>query len=217
VPQGSVLSPSLYNIFDSDIPSHLETESAFYADDTAIFSSGTHADTITHALQEHTDSLTEYFGDWKVKINSSKTEAIFFTRRRASRFLPDTQINVNGLSVPWALKGKYLGLILDKKHLFKNHIEHILHKNSKFTKIYYPFINRKSRLNKTVKLTLFNTVFRAAMLYASPAWAGCAASHKRRLQAIQNKALKMILRKPWWFGTDELHDEASLTTVVERL
>jgi hypothetical protein len=32
---------------------------------------------------------------------------------------------------------------------------------------------------------------------------------------MQNKALKMILRKPWWFGTDKLHDGVSLTTVVE--
>jgi Reverse transcriptase (RNA-dependent DNA polymerase) len=216
VPQGSVLSPSLYNIFNSDIPNHDETESAFYADDTAIFSSATYGETITDSLQEHTDSLINFFGDWKIKINPSKTEAIFFTRRRALRFLPDTQLNVNGSSVPWSSKVKYLGLILDKKLLFKNHIENILHKNSKLIKIYYPFINRKSRLNKTVKLTLFKTIFRAAMLYASPAWTGCAASHKRRLQTAQNKVLKMILRKPWWYGTSELHDEASMSTVVAQ-
>jgi Reverse transcriptase (RNA-dependent DNA polymerase)/Endonuclease-reverse transcriptase len=216
VPQGSVLSPSLYNIFNSDIPAHNETECAFYADDTAIFSSAAFAETVTGSLQQHTDSLMRYFGDWKIKINSSKTEAIYFSRRRAPRFLPDTQISVNGVSVPWASKVKYLGLILDKKLLFDKHIEQILHKNSKLIKMYYPFINRKSRLNKSVKLTLFKTIFRAAMLYASPAWTGCAASHKRRLQVAQNKVLKMILRKPWWFGTNDLHDEAGLTTVVDQ-
>jgi hypothetical protein len=54
------------------------------------------------------------------------------------------------------------------------------------------------------------------MPYASPAWTGCAASHKRRLQVAQNKVLKMILRKPWWVGTNDLHDEAGLTTVVDQ-
>jgi hypothetical protein len=216
VPQGSVLSPSLYNIFNHDIPKHNETESAFYADDTAIFSSNTYPLFVTDALQEHTNSLIKYFDDWKIKINSSKTEAIYFTRRRASRFLPDTHINVNGLSVPWTTKVKYLGLILDKKLIFKNHVEHILDKSSKLIKIYYPFINRRSRLNKTVKLTLFKTVFRASMLYASPVWAGCAASHRRRLQVMQNKILKMILRKPWWHSTDDLHDEADMKTIVDH-
>jgi hypothetical protein len=46
-----------------------------------------------------------------------------------------------------------------------------------------------------VKLTLF---------YASPAWSSCAANLKRRLQIMQNKGLKMILR-----------DEADMATVVE--
>jgi hypothetical protein len=47
---------------------------------------------------------------------------------------------------------------------------------------YYPFTYLKFRLNKTVKFTLYKTVFRGAMLYASPTWTGYAASHKRRLQ-----------------------------------
>jgi hypothetical protein len=29
------------------------------------------------------------------------------------------------------------------------------------------------------------------------------------LLMIQNKALKMVLRKPWWFGTNDPHDVAS--------
>jgi hypothetical protein len=213
VPQGSVLSPSFYNIYNHDIPGHDETECAFFADDTAIYSSNTYADSVVSSLQEHTDSLLQFFNDWKIKINPTKTEAIYFTRRRASRYIPDTSIGVNGLSVPWSQRVKYLGLILDKKLTFRLHIEYILEKCSKLIKIYYPFINRKSRLNKTVKLTLYKTVFRAAMLYASPVWTGCAASHKRRLQVMQNKILKMILRKPWWYGTDQLHCEAGVATV----
>jgi hypothetical protein len=98
-------------------------------------------------------------------------------------------------------------LIFDKKLTFRMHIEYILEKCSKLIKIYY---------HLSVKLTLYKTVFRAAMLYASPAWTGCAESHNRRLQVMQNKILKMILRKPWWYGTDELHDEAEMVTVVDH-
>jgi len=217
VPQGSVLSPSLYNIFNNDVPTHDVTDTAFYADDTAIFCSSTHPDLIIEPLQEHTNSLLEHFRDWKIKINSTKTEAIYFTRRRAQRLMPYTQIDVNGVSIPWASKVKYLGLVLDKKLLFKDHCEHLLNKMSQLIKIYYPFINRKSRLNKAVKLTMFKTIFRASMLYASPVWSGCAASHRQRLQVMQNKVLKMILRKPWWYSTDDLHDEADISTLVEYI
>jgi hypothetical protein len=40
VPQGVILSPTLYNIFTSDIPNAGESELATFADDTAIFVSG---------------------------------------------------------------------------------------------------------------------------------------------------------------------------------
>jgi Reverse transcriptase (RNA-dependent DNA polymerase) len=108
VPQGSVLSPSFYNIYNHDIPGHNETDSAFFADDTAIYSSDTYADTVVNSLQEHTDSLLQYFNDRKIKINSTKTEATYFTRRRAMRFIPDSSIDVNGLSVPWESRALFL-------------------------------------------------------------------------------------------------------------
>jgi hypothetical protein len=38
--QGAILSPTLYNIFPSDIPNAGECELATFADDTAIFISG---------------------------------------------------------------------------------------------------------------------------------------------------------------------------------
>jgi Reverse transcriptase (RNA-dependent DNA polymerase) len=117
------LSTIFYNIYNHDIPGYNETESAFFADVTAIYSSDTYADTVVNSLQEHTDSLLQYFNDWKIKINSTKTEAFYFTRRRALRFIPDSTIDVNGLSVPWESQVKYLGLIFDKKLTFRMHIE----------------------------------------------------------------------------------------------
>lgn len=38
VPQGSVLSPTLYNLFIADMPIPLNCELALYADDTALIS-----------------------------------------------------------------------------------------------------------------------------------------------------------------------------------
>jgi hypothetical protein len=41
VPQGTILSPTLYNIFTSDVPTTRECELSTLADDTAIFVSDT--------------------------------------------------------------------------------------------------------------------------------------------------------------------------------
>jgi Reverse transcriptase (RNA-dependent DNA polymerase)/Endonuclease-reverse transcriptase len=81
VPQGAILSPTLYNIFTSDIPNAGECELATFADDTAIFVSDKLPEVVCGKLQSQLDSLSDYFKDWKIRINPTKTQAIFFTRR----------------------------------------------------------------------------------------------------------------------------------------
>jgi hypothetical protein len=92
-----------------------------YADDTAIISSSVDLTYVIRYLQEHSDALLEYFSDRK--INSSKTDTIYFSRRRrrSPSYLSGSQIDVNGVSIPWAPKVKYLGLINDKKSIFRDH------------------------------------------------------------------------------------------------
>ena len=61
VPQGSLLSPILFNIFTSDIPKSLRTDLALYADDTAIAAKSLAPQLITRRLQEAADQLENWF------------------------------------------------------------------------------------------------------------------------------------------------------------
>jgi hypothetical protein len=62
VPQGAVLSPTLYNFFTSD---------AQTVDDTVLF--------VSSFRNNSTHWLTTSNGGWKIKVNSSKTQSIYFT------------------------------------------------------------------------------------------------------------------------------------------
>jgi hypothetical protein len=63
VPQGAILSPTLYKIFTSDIPNAGECELATFADDTAIFVSGKLPEMVCGKSQSQLDSLSDYFKD----------------------------------------------------------------------------------------------------------------------------------------------------------
>jgi len=77
VPQGSLLGPSLYNIYTSDIP-QLDSNCKFFlfADDTAIAVKGRVPRELKNKLQRCLNAFAEYANTWKIKINPSKTQTI---------------------------------------------------------------------------------------------------------------------------------------------
>jgi hypothetical protein len=77
VPQGAVLSPILYSLCTSDALMDDGCELATFADDTAIFVSNSEPINVCDGLQSQLDSLTDYFKQWKIKVNLSKTQAIY--------------------------------------------------------------------------------------------------------------------------------------------
>jgi hypothetical protein len=95
VPQGAVLSPTLYNFFTSDAPTVEGCELATFADDTAIFVSSKDPTIVCDGLQVQLDSLIDYFKQWKIRVNASKTQAIYFTRCWSPLRLPSFGIVLN--------------------------------------------------------------------------------------------------------------------------
>lgn len=218
VPQGSVLSPTLYNIYTSDLKIvSSNCEMALFADDTAIYSSAKNPSKILKNLNSASKCLTDYCVKWKIKLNASKTQATFFTKRRSERFLPDDEVSINNSKIPWKNDLKYLGVTLDKKLTFSKHIELSAEKTLKYIGILYPLINRKSKLSRFNKLTLFKTVFQSILLYASPIWGNCAECHLKKLQIVQNKCLKIILNLPYDYPTVEVHKMSKIPFIKDQI
>jgi len=213
-PQGSCLSPTLFNLFISDFPNLEHTETAQYADDIAIWHSHNRASSITHKLQNSTNTLVRYTKNWKLKFNSSKTEAIFFTKRRHDRAMPKTKIIVENHQIDWSNSVKYLGFQLDQKLTFKQQINNTIQKSGKVVHALYSILGRSSKLHEKNKLLLYKVVLRPIFLYGSPVWGNCAKTHIKKLQIIQNRYLKMCLKLPRRFSTDTLHNMTNTEMIV---
>lgn len=215
VPQGSVLGPILYNVFCADVPSLNPCHFAAYADDLAIYYSHELGHVIVTELQSALNKLEKYYFKWKLKLNSDKTQSIFFTRKRKLCFLPDRNLNLSEREIPWLENVKYLGIFLDKKITFNKHVTYIVEKVNLYKKILYPLINRNSNLNIDNKMLIVKVIFQAIILYGCPVWGNCAKTHIKRLQIAQNKLLKMVLRLPWHFSTIRLHSISNTKTVSD--
>lgn len=213
VPQGAVLSPVLFNIFMADLPQFHGCTTAQYADDVALLSTNKRAASIKKSIQKAVNAFAKYVRHWKLKLNPTKTEAVYFTRRRALRAFPRSNIKVDGHQVDWAASAKYLGAILDQKLTFKKHVDHVIEKSGKCVKMLYSLVCRNSSLHQQNKIRLVKSIFRPIMTYPAPVLCLTASTHMQRIQVFQNRLLKMGLKLPWNFATSELHKLADMECV----
>lgn len=208
VPQGSCLSPTLYNIYIADLPLFALCQVALFADDLAIYVKSNSKHYIIDHLQSAIERVDNFYRIWRLKLNAAKTQCIYFTRRRKASFLPSIQLSLQGNDLEWAAHVRYLGITLDKKLTFARHIENTIERVNKYIRVFYSLINRRSSLSEKNKIILFKVIFQAIILYGCPVWINCAHTHIKKLQISQNKVLKMILNKPFYFSTERLHSLA---------
>ncbi|GBL89240.1 RNA-directed DNA polymerase from mobile element jockey [Araneus ventricosus] len=214
-PQGSVLNPILYSIFTSDFPSHPRTITCLFADDSAVLAQGTTIKYILRTLQSFLVSLEEWLTKWRIAVNTDKTKAIIF-RKGCTNFNP-TNLELFDETIEWVTEVKYLGLIIDNKLTFRQHISYL--KEKFWAKIYLclPLIGRNSSLSLENKLILFKQVLRPILTYAAPIWGLAAPSNRKKVQTLQNKLLRIIVNAPWFIRNSVIHSDLQIESIEDHI
>lgn len=215
VPQGAVLSPTLYNIFTADIPSNLDNTEVFtYADDTAIMASSRNLNLAVHSLQTSVNKISDWLDKWKIKINATKCKPILFTRRKQ---VTNQKIDVNDISLNWNETVKYLGIRFDKKLNWSCHIQQVIDKIETKFGMLSPFLNRRSKMNYNNKILLYKQIIRPTALYGSAVWGTVALSHLRLLDTSQNKMLRNMANAPWYVRNQQIREDFKIKTISHEI
>lgn len=152
VPQGSVLGPILYLIFTNDIPNSKNVTIATFADDTAILVTGENTSESTKKLQSAIKTVNEWTKRWEIKLNKDKSVLINFTNKRV-KSLP---VYLNNKTIPYANTAKYLGMNLDAKLHWKEHIKKKREEiNIKYNKMLW-LLGRRSQVSIGNKVLIYN-------------------------------------------------------------
>ncbi|KAL4143386.1 hypothetical protein QTP88_005723 [Uroleucon formosanum] len=210
VPQGSKISPILFNLYISDFPTTTNTEIALYADDSVIYSSSDKIENVIVNIQSHLVVIQIWAQKWKIVLNPTKSTAVIFSLRRPTNY---NSLKINGHNIPWSQNIKYLGVILDKKLTWNPHISSKVQQGYQRLKILYPLINRQTSMSWKCSILLYKQIIRPLLLYAVPVWGQCAPTHINKIQVLQSKVIRVISNAPWFVRNDALHTDFNLPTI----
>ncbi|XP_046145898.1 uncharacterized protein LOC123989236 [Osmia bicornis bicornis] len=121
-PQGGVLSPLLWTLVVDELIRILTTEGfevQDYADDLTITVRSRHPLDLARRLQKAITLVESWCRSHSLSVNPSKTELVLFTRRRRFYFKAP---HLFGTQLQLTDEVKYLGVTLDKKLTWKNHV-----------------------------------------------------------------------------------------------
>lgn len=198
-PQGGVLSALLFIIFISDLPNPPGIMRTNFADDTAITFTTNNIQRDKHVLQDAVDQIVNYFHNWKIKVNQSKTEILAIvgscrdTGAKLRKECKNLTIEINNTAIHTTKKARYLGIIFARNGRFERHIDNIIMKINIGAAKLRGIINRTA-INKQIRILLFKTMLSPIITYGCPIWfnPSVISSHQiEKLRKIERKYLRM--------------------------
>lgn len=181
-PQGSVLGPLLWNIAFNPIISIIESEQTAkcicYADDTAIILGASDPDDLLQKSKLVTTKIIKFLSDNGLSLNVLKSEAIILDRRpRTQRVFaktrdrpkppPCTHVIIGDTLIPGTDSLKYLGVIIDKKLCWNDHISYINKKADKYIPILTSICHNLFGYSNKARLIMVNATIAALYNYCS--------------------------------------------------
>ena len=216
VPQGSVISPALFNFFISDCPVPAE-EMSSYADDITIWSTSPHLETAESQLNIHLNRLSFWTNQKRLTIAPHKSSVTLFTPdTHQSTYHP--KVFINGSQVPLDRSPKILGVTLDTHLTFTPHTKTVHARAAASLNILKALTNSNWGFSKENILHTYRALSRPIINYGAPIWfPNLARSRLQKLETTQNSALRIATGCHKMTAIDHLHSEADILPLHTHL
>lgn len=194
VSQGSTLGPLLFLIFINDLPnSVIASKCLLFADDLKL-SLGVDDPSDCEALQRDIDAVMDWSKLNRLPFNNNKCKIITFTRKR-SPLNEDYELSDAPLERVSEIRD--LGLLLDSKLDFHNHVTTVCKKASKML----GFVIRTSSQfdGLGVALVLYNAFVRSKLEYGAIVWNPHEEKYTLMIEKIQRKFARWLYKKKYGY------------------
>jgi hypothetical protein len=157
-----------------------------FADDTTALVEGDVLDELCSSVNQELDKIDKWLRCNKLSLNINKTSYMIITNKVDNVGLP---LLIRDVNISITESAKFLGIIVDRRISFSNHIMHICQKVSKSCGIlrklspYVPL--------KVLRLLYLSLVY-PYLLYGVEVWGASAKTKLNRLYSLQNKCIRLV-------------------------
>ena len=213
VPQGSVLGPLFFLLYINDIYRALGCNAVrLFADDTSLLSSGRNLNDVIIQAKELFHKLYHWCVANKLSINSDKTNFVLFHMKNKPVPNDFDRIETNHMTIRRVKIVNYLGLVIDENLCWNAHVDFVC---TSLLKYFGIFNHIKSFITTRIARQLYFAFINSRINYGIEVYGHCADEHLSKLQTLQNKLLKLLLKLDRRTSTNQLHRDLSLLKVSD--
>ena len=191
VPQGSVLSVTLFTIaingIIADIPK--DVGRSLYVDDLAIYYSASNINHIERKLQVTINKINNWSKNHGYRLSNDKTIAVHFHRRRGIEYEPS--LLLNNQQVKFDTKAKFLGIYLDQRLRWAEHIKYLKQKTIKRMNLLKTLSHLDWGADRKTLLRLYDSLIRSKIDYGSHIYATASEHLLLQIRSVHNQAIRL--------------------------
>ena len=202
VPQGSILGPILFVMFINDIGSNLSPESKIllYADDTKLYKEINNEQDCL-ALQADIDNLVAWSSANKMRFHPSKCKVLTVTLQRNNPV--NFTYNMSGEPLQVVESEKDLGVHITSNLSWTKHCTYLYSKACRN----FGLMRRTCNFIKNVRQrrSLYLAMIRSQFEHCSSLWSPNTITMIDRLESLQKRCIKWILREEFHSYSPEIY------------
>ena len=217
-PQGSVLSPLLFLIYVNDIPIdplNINVSVSQFADDLGFLTIAKNGRIIQYRLAKTLSDLEIWCSKWRIKLNAKKTQLLLI-RQTKQRNL-NINLELFGEKLINTDNTKLLGVTLEENLSFKAHIDDIAKRGRMRLNLLKILSGTTWGCKPQTLMRLYKAYIRPVLEYGAIVMLSAKDQAIKKLQIIQNKAIKIAFRLHPRSRTNEIHKLAEIPLIKTRL
>ena len=213
VPQGSILGPIMFNIFLNDLVMIFKNAEIYnFADDNTLSAMAENKEEVLNILSQESELAVNWFKENMMIVNPGKFQSMILDKK--DKNTDSIELEICGYKIKTSESVKLLGINIDNKLKFDNHVSNLCKRASMQLNAIYRL---KQYMGKKQLEVLINSFVYSNFNYCPLIWHFCSCQSSNKVEQIQKRCLKLLLDDNSSDYKDLLHVSCRPTMEIKRL